>query len=160
MQSSTRQTPRYSGVAEWTAQSTEQQGLICLRSVARWAVARPATRKSPEAIGSLPVMSFTPWVRCGTVGTCGEAALLASCYRRSLEIARENGLRSIGFPSISTGVYGYPLEEATAIAINSVGEFVDQNPSSCDEVVFCCFSSRDLEVYRELLEKISASDPP
>ena len=93
-------------------------------------------------------------------GHLGEAALLASCYRRSLEIARENGLRSIGFPSISTGVYGYPLEEATAIAINSVGEFVDQNPSSCDEVVFCCFSSRDLEVYRDLLKKISASDPP
>jgi O-acetyl-ADP-ribose deacetylase (regulator of RNase III) len=93
-------------------------------------------------------------------GHRGEAELLASCYRRSLEIARENSLRSIGFPSISTGVYGYPLEEAAAIAIETVGEFIDLNPSSFDEVVFCCFSPGDLEIYCRMLKKVRAADPP
>jgi O-acetyl-ADP-ribose deacetylase len=89
-------------------------------------------------------------------GHRGEAELLASCYRRALEIARENNLRSVAFPSISTGVYGYPLEEAAAIAVATVNEFVDANPSCIDKVVFCCFSTRDLHVYRELL---SSSEP-
>jgi O-acetyl-ADP-ribose deacetylase len=85
-------------------------------------------------------------------GHRGEADLLASCYRRSLEIARENGLRSIAFPSISTGVYGYPVEAAAAIAVGGVREFVDAEPSAFDEVVFCCFSARDLEIYGRLLK--------
>ncbi len=93
-------------------------------------------------------------------GHRGEAELLASCYWRSLEIAHENGFRSIGFPSISTGVYGYPPEEAAAIAIKTVGEFVDQNPSRLDEVVFCCFSARDLEIYCGMLKKVRAADFP
>lgn len=90
-------------------------------------------------------------------GHRGEAELLASCYRRSLEIAQEKNLRSIAFPSISTGVYGYPLEEATVVAVGTVTEFVDGNPSSFDEVVFCCFSARDLQVYSGIL-KGSGSD--
>ena len=85
-------------------------------------------------------------------GHRGEAELLASCYRRSLEIARENSLRSIAFPSISTGVYGYPLEDAAVIAIETVNKFVDANPSNFDEVVFCCFSARDLAVYCGMFE--------
>ena len=93
-------------------------------------------------------------------GHRGEAELLASCYRRSLEVARGNSLRSIGFPSISTGVYGYPLEDAAAIAIETVSGFVDENPSSLDEVVFCCFSARDLEVYCGILKKVRACDLP
>lgn len=84
-------------------------------------------------------------------GHRGEADLLASCYRRSLEIARESKLRTIAFPSISTGVYGYPAEAAAAIAVGTVREFVDAEPSAFDEVVFCCFSARDLETYRGLL---------
>lgn len=93
-------------------------------------------------------------------GHRGEAELLASCYRRSLEVARGNSLRSIGFPSISTGVYGYPLEDAAAIAIETVSGFVDENPSILDEVVFCCFSARDLEVYCRILKKVRACDLP
>jgi O-acetyl-ADP-ribose deacetylase (regulator of RNase III) len=85
-------------------------------------------------------------------GHRGEADLLASCYRRSLEIARENNLRSIAFPSISTGVYGYPVEAAAAIAVGTVAEFVDAEPSALDEVIFCCFSARDLDIYRGLLK--------
>jgi O-acetyl-ADP-ribose deacetylase len=84
-------------------------------------------------------------------GHRGEADLLASCYRRSLEIARENHLRRIAFPSISTGVYGYPFEEAAAVAVRTLNEFLDSNPSSLDEVIFCCFSDRDLQVYCGLL---------
>jgi O-acetyl-ADP-ribose deacetylase (regulator of RNase III) len=84
-------------------------------------------------------------------GHRGEAELLASCYRRSLEIASEHNLRSIAFPSISTGVYGYPFEEAAALAVATVNEYLDAQPQSFDKVVFCCFSMRDLEVYRKLL---------
>lgn len=84
-------------------------------------------------------------------GHRGEAELLASCYRRALEIALENNLRSIAFPSISTGVYGYPFEAAASIAVATVNEFVDAEPSSLDKVIFCCFSARDLEVYSRLL---------
>lgn len=84
-------------------------------------------------------------------GHRGEAELLASCYRRSLEIASEHNARSIAFPSISTGVYGYPFQEAAAIAVATVSEYLDAQPQSLDKVVFCCFSTRDLEVYRKLL---------
>ncbi|HEY5811869.1 MAG TPA: O-acetyl-ADP-ribose deacetylase [Terrimicrobiaceae bacterium] len=84
-------------------------------------------------------------------GHRGEGELLASCYRRSLEIAQENKLRSIAFPAISTGVYGYPVKEAASIAIATVTEFVASDPSF-EKIVFCCFSARDLAIYRELLQ--------
>ncbi len=84
-------------------------------------------------------------------GHRGEAQLLASCYRRSLEVARENDLRSVAFPSISTGAYGYPLDDAVPIAVSTVSEFVDAQPSAFEEVIFCCFSPRDLEAYSRLL---------
>lgn len=84
-------------------------------------------------------------------GHRGEAELLASCYRRCLVIASEHSVRSIAFPAISTGVYGYPFEEAAAIAVATVNEYLDAQPQSLDKVVFCCFLMRDLEVYRKLL---------
>jgi O-acetyl-ADP-ribose deacetylase (regulator of RNase III) len=84
-------------------------------------------------------------------GQRGEAELLASCYRRSLEVARENNLRSVAFPSISTGAYGYPLDDAVTIAVSTVREFVDAQPSAFEEVIFCCFSARDLDAYSRLL---------
>jgi O-acetyl-ADP-ribose deacetylase len=85
-------------------------------------------------------------------GHKGEAEVLASCYRRVLEIARENNLRTVAFPSISTGVYGYPFEQAAAIAVATVNEVIDAGPSSFDKIVFCCFSARDLEIYNKLLK--------
>lgn len=83
-------------------------------------------------------------------GNRGEPDLLASCYRRSLEIATSRGLKSIAFPAISTGVYGYPLKEAAEIAVRTVRDFV-RNPTTLEEVIFCCFSDGDLKVYESIL---------
>lgn len=84
-------------------------------------------------------------------GSHGEPELLASCYRRSLELAAERGIASIAFPSISTGVYGYPIEQAAKIAVTSVSAFAAK-PASIKEVIFCCFADADLRVYERLLE--------
>ena len=82
-------------------------------------------------------------------GTHGEAEKLASCYRTSFILARENGIQSIAFPCISTGVYHYPKEEAARIALNAIGEEMAHGYEG--EVIVCCFSEEDAEVYRELL---------
>lgn len=84
-------------------------------------------------------------------GTHGEANLLASCYRRSLEIAAQRGLRSVAFPAISTGIYGYPIESAAAVAISTTRTFT-LLPGCIQEVVFCCFSARDFALYTKLLD--------
>jgi O-acetyl-ADP-ribose deacetylase (regulator of RNase III) len=76
-----------------------------------------------------------------------EAQLLASCYRRSMEIAGDLKLVSIAFPSISTGVYGYPVEQAAEIAVRTVRQFIE-NDHSLQQVIFCCFSQSDLMIYQ------------
>ena len=82
-------------------------------------------------------------------GKSNEPEQLASCYRRSLEIAVANGLSSIAFPCISTGIYGYPSEAAAEIAVNTVREFIETE-TSLKEVIFCCFSEQDLQLYRSM----------
>jgi O-acetyl-ADP-ribose deacetylase (regulator of RNase III) len=79
-----------------------------------------------------------------------EPDLLASCYRRALEIAAEHGLASIAFPAISTGAFGYPMELATPLAVATVRAFMEQE-SSLKQVVFCCYSEDDLAVYQRVL---------
>ena len=89
-------------------------------------------------------------------GQHGEPGKLANCYRNSLALAAENGCKSIAFPCISTGVYGYPIEDAAKIAVREVDEFLTQRRRDAEnaeevEVIFCCFSERDKNVYEDLL---------
>jgi O-acetyl-ADP-ribose deacetylase (regulator of RNase III) len=79
-----------------------------------------------------------------------EPELLASCYRRSLEVALGSQVSSIAFPSIGTGAYGYPSEPAARIAIDTVRR-VGTDLSAIQQIVFCCFSQRDLAIYQRLL---------
>lgn len=83
-------------------------------------------------------------------GTHGEAELLRNCYRHSLQLAVDAGACSIAFPAISTGVYGYPIEAATTIAVETTLTFCSEH-ASLEEVIFCCFSERDLRIYQALL---------
>jgi O-acetyl-ADP-ribose deacetylase (regulator of RNase III) len=87
-------------------------------------------------------------------GQRGESDLLASAYRRSLEVAVEHGLRSIAFPSISTGAYRFPIAEAAPIALGTVTRFLEQRPGQLDVVRFVLFSARDLGVYSEALARL------
>lgn len=85
-------------------------------------------------------------------GSKGEPVLLASCYRNSLALAAGKDVHSIAFPSISTGVYGYPIEPAARIAVETVSTALVRH-DSIQEVIFCCFSASDLAVYQRLLEQ-------
>jgi O-acetyl-ADP-ribose deacetylase (regulator of RNase III) len=83
-------------------------------------------------------------------GDRGEADRLASCYRRTIEVASQHGLHTLAFPSISTGVYGYPIALAAHIAVATVRTTLPAFPAIC-EVIFCCHSASDLAVYQALL---------
>ena len=83
-------------------------------------------------------------------GGDGEAALLASCYRNSLRVAESLGVATIAFPGISTGVYGFPKEQAAPIAVETVRETAAEAPG-VRSVTFCCFSDDDLALYRRIL---------
>ncbi|KAF2401612.1 A1pp-domain-containing protein [Trichodelitschia bisporula] len=80
--------------------------------------------------------------------------MLRSCYRRSLDLATEAGLRAVAFPSISTGVYGYPTKEAAWVALEAVHSWLDESGDKLDRIVFCTFLEKDLDAYREFLPVI------
>ena len=84
-------------------------------------------------------------------GAQGEAELLASCYRKSLLLAESSGLRSIAFPNISTGVYGYPKNKAAKVAVETVRSALNETPG-IERVVFVCFDDENFRLYAELLE--------
>lgn len=84
-------------------------------------------------------------------GAAQDAVLLADCYRNSLNLAQENGIRSIAFPAISTGVYGYPLEDATEIAVQTVAQWLEGHPEAEMQVIFCCFDAWTANIYRAKL---------
>ncbi|MBL8590248.1 MAG: O-acetyl-ADP-ribose deacetylase [Methylobacteriaceae bacterium] len=84
-------------------------------------------------------------------GAAGEDGLLASCYRRSLELAAANGARTVAFPAISTGVYGFPPERAAPIAIASVRAGIAAAPKAFDRIIFCCFSDASAARHRAAL---------
>lgn len=86
-------------------------------------------------------------------GDAGEEDLLASCYRRSLEVLVQHELRSIAFPAISTGVYRFPLERATRIAISTVRDFMATAPT-VERALFCCFSPGDADLYRRVAKEL------
>lgn len=84
-------------------------------------------------------------------GNQGEPELLAACYKRSLEIAVKLKLETIAFPAISTGIYGFPRQEAAEIAVKTVRQFLS-SPNNLKEVIFCCFSETDYFAYQALLK--------
>ena len=126
--------------------------------------AGPELARACAAIGSCPTgeARLTPGFRLkarhvihavGPVwrgGDAGEDELLAGCYRASLDLAAANGIRSIAFPAISTGVYGYPFEPAARVAIAAVREGLARRPT-IERVVFCCFGAEPAALYRLLL---------
>ena len=81
-------------------------------------------------------------------GTAEDAAQLADCYRNSLNLAKEHDVHSIAFPAISTGVYGYPLEDATEIAVKTVAQWLEDHADYAMQVIFCCFDARTERVYQ------------
>jgi O-acetyl-ADP-ribose deacetylase (regulator of RNase III) len=83
-------------------------------------------------------------------GTAGEPELLASCYRRSLELAFSKRIASLAFPSISTGIFGYPIDLAARVAVHTVRDVLRQD-ETMEEVIFCCFSADDFSVYESVL---------
>lgn len=88
-------------------------------------------------------------------GRLNEEALLANCYRNSLRLAVGNGLRSVAFPNISTGIYHFPKEPAAEIAVREVRSFLDGTPAM-ERVLFCCFDRDNYEIYERLLGEASA----
>ena len=89
-------------------------------------------------------------------GDHGEAELLASCYRRSLQVAAEHGIRRIAFPSISTGVYHYPVKEAAKIAVGTVAEFLEEHPDAFDVVEWVLFDDNTMQVYEQAIAAVCA----
>lgn len=87
-------------------------------------------------------------------GDHGEAELLASCYRRSLQVAEEHGIRRIAFPSISTGVYHYPVKEAAKIAVGTVTEFLEEHPDAFDVVEWVLFDDNTKQVYEQAIAAV------
>jgi O-acetyl-ADP-ribose deacetylase (regulator of RNase III) len=91
-------------------------------------------------------------------GGQGEASLLASCYARSLALARAHGLASIAFPAISTGIYGYPKREAARIAVGTVTAELAREPGSLRQAIFCCFDAACRDAHQQVFDQLSQDE--
>jgi O-acetyl-ADP-ribose deacetylase len=85
-------------------------------------------------------------------GKSNEDELLAACYRNSLAVALENGVRTVAFPAISTGVYSFPIERATEIAIREISSVLE-NEGAIEKVICCCYGKRDYDIYVATAER-------
>jgi len=88
-------------------------------------------------------------------GHRGEEKLLANCYHNSLQLAVQHGIRTIAFPSISTGAFGYPVKEAARVAVQEVNEFLIDNQDSLDEIYWILFDNNSLKIYAEEIERVT-----
>ena len=155
MPSSTRRTTRCWAAAGSTAPFTARRGRACSRNAARSAAARTGDAKLTGAY-DLPARFVVHTV--GPVwqgGAQGEPALLARCYRRCYEIAAANGVESIAFPAIGTGVYGYPLDRATHIAVTETRDHLEAG-GTLRRVVFACFGADARDMYGAVIDDIFA----
>ncbi len=89
-------------------------------------------------------------------GNHNEAEFLGNCYKNSLKVAKAHGIRSVAFPSISTGVYSYPLEQAADVAVHAVSKFISDNPDAIDEVVWVLFDAKTKAAYDKALKALEA----
>lgn len=87
-------------------------------------------------------------------GSRGEAETLKNCYINSLKVAIDNGIRTIAFPSISTGIFGYPVEEAAEVAVNAVNDFLNDNPDKIDDVYWILFDNYTFTVYDKVISEL------
>lgn len=88
----------------------------------------------------------------GAIHRAAGPELLADCYRNSLNLAKEHDVHSIAFPAISTGVYGYPLEDATEIAVKTVAQWLEDHADYAMQVICCCFDVRTEQAYQKKME--------
>lgn len=91
-------------------------------------------------------------------GASGEAEKLAACYRSSLGVAEAHGLRTVAFPAISTGVYGYPVDRAAAVAARAVADVVRHNPEVFAEILFVCFTADARATYAGAIQAAASGD--
>ena len=120
-------------------------------NAARWAAARPATRRSRVVTGSRRSSSSTQSVRCRHGGKGNEPELLTSCYRCCFGLARAKEIRTFAFPAISCGAYGYPLQEAALIAVREAGDTLGKDPEL--KVWFTCFTDDVFRAYTEAIDR-------
>jgi O-acetyl-ADP-ribose deacetylase len=125
----------------------------CMNIIAKMGGELPVGEAAITQAGNLPAKYVIHTV--GPVwrgGNKGEARFLTKAYRSSLQLAFDFGLKTIAFPNISTGIYGFPKEEAAKVAFKEVNRFLDEN-DAIDSVIFCCFEDDNYNLYKELLEE-------
>lgn len=143
-----RPIPRFWGEAVWMEPFTVPRDRGCWPNAGDWEAVKPGRAKLTRGYNlRARYVIHTP----GPIwqgGNMGEPALLASCYRSSLQLAADHGIRTVDFPSISTGIYGYPLAQAATVALKAIMEFLQTHPLP-QRVRMVCHSEAAAAVYRQ-----------